>query len=96
MSYNELLEQAKAWCNQCAKEEKHGPVWTLQDGIDAFLAGANAEREACAKIADSFLWYDHPSCGPDEGNEFIAKMIRERSNGVFSGPPSGGSAGKQG
>jgi hypothetical protein len=59
----------------------------MSDGIpgegNELPAQVNAvlkEREACALIAEKFLWWEHPSCSPDEGNTFIAKIIRERSN----------------
>ena len=40
------------------------------------------EREACAKIADSFVWYDYENCSPDEGGIVVARLIRERSNNL--------------
>ena len=34
------------------------------------------EREACAKLADNFVWFEADGCSPDEGNKFIATAIR--------------------
>ncbi len=41
---------------------------------------AEKEREACAAIAETFLWWETDGCGDDEANVFIAKAIRMRSN----------------
>lgn len=87
------LEQAKAWCSQCAKDEKNGPVWTLQDGIDAYLAGAKEEREAFARWLDDeadrqeAAWNAHLASGnggPATSYHAIprayAERLRKRSN----------------
>ena len=41
-------------------------------------AATKAEREACAKIAENFAWYNEESCSPDEQHEHIAQAIRSR------------------
>lgn len=34
------------------------------------------EREACARLSESFVWWEADNCSPDEGNKFIAALIR--------------------
>jgi hypothetical protein len=38
----------------------------------------SAERQACAKLAREFVWFDCEDCSPDQGNIFIARAIGER------------------
>lgn len=36
------------------------------------------EREACAKIAESFKWWEQDDCAPGDVPEAIARLIRGR------------------
>jgi hypothetical protein len=56
--------EACVMCEECFR---------LADALDAF---AEAEREACAKVADS--WSGRPGFGDDPANQQIAARIRAR------------------
>ena len=64
----------------------------LPPGIKAIAAEIEAvEREACAKVCDNYNDGRHANMA-----DVCSDEIRKRSNGVFSGTPSGVPAGKQG
>ncbi len=66
----------------CEILREHGPDGHI-DGheqlTEFILTCIAAEREACAQLAQDFVWYETENCGPDEANEFIARAIRARS-----------------
>lgn len=43
--------------------------------LDAEVA---AERERCAMVADSFVWFEEENCSPEESDVFIARKIRAK------------------
>lgn len=53
-----------------------GPLYTASDMRAYALQERARMAEACAKLAQSFVWFDHDNCSPDDGPQFIASAIR--------------------
>ena len=59
--------------------EMHGTDRQIEAFAEAIVASAiKIEREACAKLAEAFVWWETEDCCDDEANTFIAKAIRAR------------------
>lgn len=89
MTKDDMIKVALKWYDSGAEDMQE-----FADMVSGLLdESAKSEREACAKIAETFVWFEAEGCGPDEGNVFIARAIRERSNVKVTGlpQPAGGS-----